>query len=154
MDRLKVSVAGKAAEIEFGGLGNQTLGVGGDFANIRRLLMEMALAGMLGPLGGAAGFRFTLMGVRADIPPEMAQAMEETFQQVLSETRKALRENAHIMHALVERLMHQDELLADDVRQFFDAYGLFTPDPTMIKDGQEVKLLPDAAPVNTAAVNA
>jgi cell division protease FtsH len=143
MDRLRVSVAGKAAEIEFCGLQNQTLGVGGDFFNIRMLLRQMALAGMLGPLGGASAFRFSMMGMSQEIPPEMAQAMEETFQQVLNETRTALRQHSEVVHALVKRLMEQEELLADDVKAFFDQYGLHTPEPTIVKDGEEVRLLPD-----------
>ncbi|MCL4248276.1 MAG: AAA family ATPase [Anaerolineae bacterium] len=142
-NRLCVSVAGKAAEVEFCGLQNQTLGVGGDFFNIRMLLRQMALAGMLGPLGGAASFRFSMFGVTQDIPPEMAQAMEETFQDVLQVTRKALREHGHVVRDLVALLMEREELLADEVREFFDRYGLTTPDPTLIKDGEEVRLLPD-----------
>ncbi|MCA9908225.1 MAG: hypothetical protein KC519_06210, partial [Anaerolineae bacterium] len=141
--RLCVAVAGKAAEMEFCGLQNQTLGVGGDFFNIRMLLRQMALAGMLGPLGGAASFRFSMFGVTQDIPPEMAQAMEETFQDVLQVTRKTLREHNQVVHDLVALLMEREELLADEVREFFDRYGLKTPDPTLIKDGEEVRLLPD-----------
>ncbi len=143
MDRLRVAVAGKAAEIEFCGLQNQTLGVGGDFFNIRMILRQMGLAGMLGPLGGAASFRFSMFGISQDIPPEMAQAMEETFQQILQETRVALRERGDVVRALVARLMEQEELLADDVKAFFDQFGLFTPEPTIVKDGEEVRLLPD-----------
>jgi cell division protease FtsH len=146
MNRLRVSVAGKAAEIEFCGLNNQTLGVGGDFQNIRLLLRQMALAGMLGPLGGVSGFRFSMFGVTQEIPPEMSQAMEETFQQVLLETRRALRENKHIMEALVERLIEQEEMNADEIRTFFDNYGLFTPDPSFIRDGVEVLLDPPKTP--------
>jgi cell division protease FtsH len=143
MDRLRVAVAGKAAEIEFCGLQNQTLGVGGDFFNIRMLLRQMALAGMLGPLGGAASFRFSMFGVSQEIPPDMAQAMEETFQQILQETRTALRERGDVVRALVARLMEQEELLADDVKAFFDEFGLFTPEPTIVKDGEEMRLLPE-----------
>jgi cell division protease FtsH len=143
MDRLRVAVAGKAAEIEFCGLQNQTLGVGGDFFNIRMILRQMGLAGMLGPLGGASALRFSMFGVTQEIPPEMVQAMEETFQQILQETRVALRERGDVMRALVARLMEQEEMLADDVKAFFDQYGLFTPEPTIVKDGEEVRLLPD-----------
>jgi cell division protease FtsH len=159
MDRLRVAVAGKAAEIEFCGLQNQTLGVGGDFYNIRMILRQMALAGMLGPLGGAASFRFSMFGISQDIPPEMAQAMEETFQQILQETRTALRERGDVVRALVARLMEQEEMLADDVRAFFDQFGLFTPEPTVVKDGEEVRLLPEEvfappkSPVGQASAN-
>jgi hypothetical protein len=73
----------------------------------------------------------------------MTQAMEETFQQILRETRVALRERSDVMRALVARLMEQEEMLADEVKAFFDQYGLFTPEPTIVKDGEEIKLLPD-----------
>jgi len=143
MDRLRVAVAGKAAEIEFCGLQNQTLGVGGDFATIRSLLRVMALAGMFGPLGGSLPLRVSMLGASQEVSPEMAQAMEEAFQRVLSETRKAMRENAHIVKALVELLMEKEELLADEVKAFFDQYGLHTPEPTLIRDGEPISIFPD-----------
>jgi ATP-dependent Zn protease len=115
IDRLRVAVAGKAAEIEFQGLQNQTLGVGGDFYTIRNLLLQMGMAGMLGPLGATAR--------PYQVPGAVAEAMEELF-----------------MHALVETLMEREELLADDVRAFFDRYDLHTPEPALIRDGVEVAL--------------
>jgi len=146
MDRLRVSVAGKAGEIEFCGLNNQTLGVGGDFAAIRWWLGAMARAGLLGPLGGSLRVSYSMMGASSSVSPEMLEAMEETFQRVLTETRKALRENAHIMHALVALLLEKDELLADDVKAFFDEYGLFTPEPTMLKNGEEFSIMKPRLP--------
>ncbi|MEZ4668632.1 MAG: AAA family ATPase [Anaerolineae bacterium] len=146
LNRLKVSVGGKAAEMEFCGLDNQTLGVGGDFASIRNGLNAMALAGMLGPLGGAVGRVQDAMATGSNNlvspTPEMAAAMEETFQQILKETREALRQNGHIVEALVQLLMQKEELLSDEVRAFFDQYGLTTPDPTTFIEGKEVSLLP------------
>ncbi len=140
---LCVSVAGKAAEIEFCGLENQTLGVAGDFAKIQSMLINMAAAGMLGPLGGAMTYSFDLMtGKFTGLTSEQAKAIEEAYQKILGDTRKALRDNAHIVEALVALLLEKEELLADDVRAFFDQYGLYTPDPTVIRDGQEISLLP------------
>jgi hypothetical protein len=111
-------VAGKAAEIEFCGLANQTLGVGGDFRTIRTWLNLMARAGMFGPLGGALGRPQDMMltGTEsAGAPtPAMVYEMEETFQRILKETR---------------------------VREFFDQYGLYTPDPTVVRDGEEITIL-------------
>ena len=140
---LCVSVAGKAAEIEFCGLENQTLGVIGDFAKIQSMLINMAAAGMLGPLGGAMTYSFDLMtGKFTGLTSEQAKAIEEAYQTILNDTRKALRDNAHIVEALVALLLEKDELLADDVRAFFDQYALYTPDPTVIRDGEEISLLP------------
>ena len=146
MNRLRVSCAGRAGEVEFCGLQNQTLGVGGDFASIRRLLGYMARAGMLGPLGGSLRIGVTVMGMSTSVSPEMAQAMEETFQRVMKETRKALRQNEHIMRALVELLLEREELLADEVKAFFDQYGLHTPEPSMIKDGEEISIMKPRLP--------
>jgi cell division protease FtsH len=150
MNRLRVACAGRAGEIEFCGLKNQTLGVGGDFASIRRLLGFMARAGMLGPLGGSLRIGVSMAGMSTSVSPEMVEAMEETFQRVMKETRKALRDNEKIVRALVELLLEREELLADEVRDFFDQYGLFTPEPTMIKDGEEISVmsprLPEEAP--------
>ncbi len=146
LNRLKVAIAGKAAEIEFCGSENQTLGVAGDFARIRSELSAMALAGMLGPLGGAVGrsqdFQFTGTNSVSSPTPEMAQVMEETFQKLLKETREVLRANGPVVEALVNRLLQDEELLADEVRAFFDEFGLYTPDPTTFVDGKEVSLLP------------
>ena len=141
MNRLRVFVAGKAAEMEFCGLKNQTLGVGGDFAAIRGWLGMMARAGMLGPLGGSLRLSVSMMGASTSVSPEMAEAMEVAFQRVLKETRKALRENEQIMRALVALLMEREELLADESKAFFDQYGLYTPEPSMIKDGEEISIM-------------
>jgi cell division protease FtsH len=154
MNRLRVSVAGKAAEIEFCGMQNQTLGVGGDFRAIRNILNAMARAGMLGPLGAAMGMAATMRGVIYQLPPEMAEAMETTFQQVLKETRQALRENGHIVRGLVSLLMEREELLAGDVKAFFDQFGLLTPEPVLIRDGEEVAVLPPVAQSGATASEA
>lgn len=139
---MKVFVAGKAGEIEFCGMAEQTLGVGGDFGSIRGMLWQMAMAGMLGPLGGALGRPQDMSqtgGSGTSAPsPEMAHAMEEEFQKILTDTRKALRENGHIMTALVERLLAKGEMLADEVRAFFDEYGLHTPDPVLLEDDLQI----------------
>ncbi len=144
LNRLRVAVAGKAAEIEFCGAKNQTLGVGGDFAYIRSVLYAMAMAGMLGPLGGALSIN-PQNGML--IPSqEMGEAMETLFQRTLIETRQALRERSEMLRALVERLLEQEEMLADDVRAFFDTYGLHTPDPALVRDGELIDLLPPPTP--------
>ncbi len=143
MNQLRVVVGGRASEIEFCGVPNQSLGVGGDFARIRFLLKHMALAGMFGPLGGALQQQITPYGVSMSMPKEMTQEMEKVFQQVLRETRESLREHGEIVHALVVLLMEKNELMAEDVRAFFDQYGLHTPDPTLIRDGEEISLLAD-----------
>jgi cell division protease FtsH len=143
LNRLRVAVASKAAEIEFCGAKNQTLGYGREYERIRSLLRVMAGAGMLGPLGGAMLLRMTMNGLAADPTPAMAQAMEETFQRMLGEVRRALRERSDIVAALKERLLDNGELLADDIRAFFDAYGLPTPEVSVVRDGEEFRLTTD-----------
>jgi cell division protease FtsH len=119
MNTLRVLVAGKAAEIEYCGTDQQTNGVGGDFMWIRDYLLRMANAGMFGPLGAT----MSLDGATK----EMREAMEETFQMVLEETRLAMRTHREMGEALIALLMIKDELLADEVEHFFDQYGLYTP---------------------------
>ncbi|MAS37675.1 MAG: ATPase [Anaerolineaceae bacterium] len=121
-NRLRVAVAGKAGEMEFGGPEEQTLGVGGDFANIRYVLNQMANAGMFGPLG-ATGEPETIKEIR--------EMMEETFLMALDEVRIALRLHREMGDHLIELLLEKEELLADEVEAFFDQYGLHTPKPQL-----------------------
>ena len=39
-------------------------------------------------------------------------------------------------------LLEKNEILADDIRAFFDRYGLHTPDPTILDDGDAINILP------------
>lgn len=143
LDDLKCAIAGKAAEIEFCGIHQQTTGVEGDFRYIFNMLGRMVAAGMFGAMGATMKVDWQWpWGPVTKLTEDQARAVEEQYQILLTETRKALRENAHIMNALVELLLEKEELLADEVRAFFDQYGLYTPDPTIVKDGEEVNLLP------------
>jgi len=123
INTLRGAVAGKAGEMEFCGIQEQTLGVGGDFAYIRSVLWQMANAGMFGPLGANMGTDMS------NLTPtrEMREAMEETFRMVLDEVRLALRTHRKMGEALIAQLMEKNELLADEVEAFFDQYGFFTP---------------------------
>jgi cell division protease FtsH len=145
MNHLRVAVAAKAAEIEMLGSSEQTLGYGPlgygqEYERIRTILSNMAGAGMLGPLGAA---------YRGGMPTqEMSDAMNETYHKVIDEVRRMLRDNIDIMNALVALLLEKNELLADDVARFFDQYGMHTPEPTLIQDGQEISLLQAVIPTN------
>lgn len=127
MNRLRVSIAGKAGEMEYGpgGEDSQTYGVGtgwgdgSDFGNIRAVLYQMANAGMFGPLG--ANLRGT------NYTPEMSEAMENTFRSVFEEVRIVLRMQREMGEALIKLLLEKEELYADEVEKFFDQYGLYTP---------------------------
>jgi hypothetical protein len=46
---------------------------------------------------------------------------------VLEEVQLALRLHHEMGEALIQLLLQKNELLADEVEQFFDQYGLFTP---------------------------
>lgn len=147
LNRVRIAIAGKAAEIEFCGSQNQTLGVFGDLANVQNILMNMTMAGMLGTMGGAMRYSFDMMTGRFNgLTMEQSKAIEEAYQKILLETRQALRENKEIVHALVELLLQKEEILSDEVRAFFDQYGLYTPDPMIIRNGEEMSILP---PSNT-----
>ncbi|MDZ4764510.1 MAG: AAA family ATPase [Chloroflexota bacterium] len=148
---LRVFAGGKAAEIEFCGAEYQSVGVMfgmtknplGDFGMIRTYLRAMALAGMFGHLGASVTWKIDVTGAELPPTPEMAKVMEETFQDVLRETRKALRANAPIVKALVALLMEKQEVSSDAIAAFFDMHGLHTPEATMIVKGEVVRMLPE-----------
>jgi cell division protease FtsH len=125
MNSLRVSVGGKAGEIEFVNEDSQTLGVGtgfadrSDFGQIRYALWRMANAGMFGALG--ANLRST------NYTPEVSEAMDDMFRMVLDEVRVAFRIHKEMGEALIKLLVEKEELLANDVEAFFDQYGLYTP---------------------------
>jgi cell division protease FtsH len=119
---LKVLVAGKAAEIEFCGAPNQTVMVQRHLASVQNILQAMAMAGILGPLGGTVGRpQETPFGTQfmLNTSPEMKEAMELKFQEMLKECREALRANGHIVDKLVELLLEKGEITANEVRSFF-----------------------------------
>ncbi len=129
MNRLRVSIGGKAGEMEFCGEGAQTLGVGigfgdaSDFGQIRAVLYEMANAGMFGPLGANMGQDMESLNPT----PDMREAMDETFREVLDEVRLAFRLHREMGEELINLLMQKNELLADEVEAFFDRFGYPTP---------------------------
>lgn len=129
LNRLRVLVAGKAAEIEFCGLEQQSMLFQEDLDKITTTLYYMVTAGM-----------FNTMGASNNLSRDQRREIEEAYQLILRETRKTIRENGHIVEALVALLLEKEELLADEVRAFFDQYGLYTPDPTFIRDGEQVSI--------------
>ncbi len=136
MSRLRVAAGGKAGELEFCGEGSQTLGVGvgwgdaSDFGHIRGVLFMMANAGMFGQIGAGGRMPDLSQGggiSDVNLTPEMRERMEETFRMVLAEVRMALRMHHEMGEKLIALLLEREELLADEVEKFFDAYGLYTP---------------------------
>jgi cell division protease FtsH len=142
MNMLRVLAAGRAAEIEFCGVSNQTVSANNDFREIRGWLTMMARAGMFGSLGGA---------LIDGVTPEMSAAMDETLQDLVREARVKLREHATIVRALVALLLEKEELVGNEIEAFFDPFGLHTPRPTLIRDGEERSLLDAGAPLSPAA---
>ncbi len=126
LNRLKVSVAGRAAEYEFCGEDQRSLSVYGDFPAARYYLNQMAAAGMFGALG-----------ISQPEAQDVAKMKEEVMLMALSETRMALRLHREMGDALIDLLMKENELLAREVEAFFDQYGLYTP---------KISLQPQAAP--------
>ncbi len=135
LNRLRIAVAGKAGEMEYGGEQEQTLGVGGDFLNVRFVLRQMAAAGMFGPLGIAD---------EPETVREVRKLMEETFLQALDEVRTDLRLHRDMGEALIQLLLEKEELFATDAEAFFDHYGLYTPKPQigLNENGREPQQLP------------
>jgi cell division protease FtsH len=122
MNRLRISVASKAAEIEYVGEGSQSLGVGfsisggSDFGNIRTNLWRMQQAGMFG-----------ILGVTKEEQEEIRRLKEELFLMVLDETRHAMRTHREMGEALIKLLLEKEELHSEELETFFDHYGLYTP---------------------------
>lgn len=116
LNRLKVSVAGRAAEFEFCGEDERSMSVGGDFPAARNDLNRMAACGMFGALG-----------ISQPEAQEISKMKEEVMLMALSETRQALRTHREMGEALIQLLIKENELLAREVEAFFDQYGLFTP---------------------------
>lgn len=125
INRLRISVAGKAAEMEFAGEGSQTLGVGGDFMSIRAVMSKMAEVGMFGPIG-----------VSKPESKVVADMQEELFLTVLHETREMIRIHRTMGDDLINVLLEREELLAREVEAFFDRYGLYTPKIEIIPQSQ------------------
>ncbi len=119
-NRLRVAVAGKAGEMEYGGEHEQTLGVYGDFMSVKGVLRQMAGVGMFGPLGATD---------EPETVKEIRNMMEETFLQALDEVRVDLRLHREMGEMLIHLLLEKEELMADEVEEFFDQYGLYTPKP-------------------------
>nr|MBA3872607.1 AAA family ATPase [Anaerolineae bacterium] len=125
MNDLRVSVGGRAGELEFVGHEAQSLGVGtgwgggSDFGQVRAVLYRMAHAGMFGPLGAnLSGTNYT---------PEMSEEMENTFRSVLEEVRLSFRINKDMGEALIKLILEKKEMFANEVEAFFDQYGFYTP---------------------------
>jgi cell division protease FtsH len=116
LNRLKVAVAGRAAEFEFCGEDGRAMSVGGDFPAARGDLNRMAASGMFGALG-----------ISQPEAQEISKMKEEVMLMALSEVRQALRTHRDMADALIQLLMKENELLAREVEAFFDQYGLFTP---------------------------
>jgi cell division protease FtsH len=137
MNDLRVSVGGKAGEIEFCGEGAQTLGVGigwgdaSDFGQIRYRLYMMANAGMFGAMGAM------LNGT--NYPPEIREAMDEAFRMALDEVRMALRLHREMAEALIQLLLQKKELNAEEVAAFFDQYGFHTPKVTLRAEQAQIE---------------
>jgi cell division protease FtsH len=155
LSRLCVSVAGKAAEIEFCGAANQTtlvlmgdLDRPGEMQNIYERLSMMVGAGMFSSMGGAMDMMLDIRQGRVgpQMTPGQARDMEEAYQQVLQKTRLALRENAHIVEALVELLLEKEELLGHDATEFFDKYGLYTPEVMITVPEEELRAISEPLP--------
>lgn len=125
MNQLRVSVGGRAGELEFVGERWQSLGVGtgwgggSDFGRIRSVLWQMAQAGMFGPLGANLG--------STNYTPEMSEEMENAFRTVLEEVRLSFRLHKEMGDALIKLILEKKEMFADEIEQFFDQYGFYTP---------------------------
>lgn len=131
LNLLKMRLSGKAAEIEFLGMPQQSVLVKEDFNRAQNLLLNMSYAGMFG-----------VMGAKSGLTDDQTSRVEEMYQQVLLETRQTIRKYGAVVKELTALLLEREELSAEEIRAFFDRYELFTPDPSAVIDGQEIQFLP------------
>jgi len=134
LNLLKMRLSGKAAEIEFLGMPQQSMLVKEDFDRAQNLLLNMSYAGMFG-----------VMGAKSGLTDDQTSRVEEMYQQVLLETRQSIRKYGSIVKELTAMLLEREELSAEEIRAFFDRYELYTPDPSAVVDGEEIQFLPQSA---------
>jgi len=141
LNRLRVMIAGKAAEIEFCGVEFQTMSVKDDYSDMQELLNQMAAAGMFGAMGGAMLWSVDMNTgkYKPNLTPDQAKGIDEAYNNILTESRRSLRDHGHIVEALAALLMEKGELLAEEIEAFFDQYGLHTP--KAVVGGKEVGAL-------------
>jgi cell division protease FtsH len=103
---IQIFLASKAAEIVF--LGTETTGMGGDLPGASYRAVQYVRCGMGGQL-------FTMWG---EMPtPEERRQAERVMQQQFSAARKLVEENKPQVHAIVEALLENEELLGDEVEE-------------------------------------
>jgi len=57
----------------------------------------------------------------------MSEEMENAFRTVLEDVRLSFRLHKEMGEALIKLILEKKEMFADEIEQFFDQYGLYTP---------------------------
>ena len=102
--RICVSLAGRAAELEF--LGQPHMSGGGDMPAVRRLLMGFAAEGL-----------FSTLGYSMEPSSELVKEMDIYCRHLTDYARATLRKHADKVHALADELVAKEELDAEAVAE-------------------------------------
>jgi cell division protease FtsH len=96
-DEMCISLAGRAAELEF--LGGAHLGAGSDMMSVRGRALQLAQEGY-----------FSTLGYKLEPTPKLTREMDALVERLMERTRRTLRSHADKVEALVVELLEKEEL--------------------------------------------
>ena len=124
--KICISLASRAAELEF--LGQPHMSAGADMMTVRRLLRALAANG-----------NFSTLGYSEQPTPDLIKEMDRYYRRLLSFARQVLRQHGDKVHSLVEALMEQEELDAQELE------AILGPSPSALPE-DETPAAPSPAP--------
>jgi cell division protease FtsH len=134
LDRITISLGGRAAEVEVFGDAEVTNGASGDVQHVADLAREMVTKLGMSDLGHVAleldGDREVFLGrdwgSRSDYSEEMAVKIDQQVRQIVmhcyEEARRTIREHRAVMEKLVELLLEKETIEGDDFRAIVEQY--------------------------------
>jgi len=135
IDRITVSLGGRAAEEEVFGHDEVTDGAAGDVRSVASIARQMVtIYGMsdLGPIalesgGGEVFLGRDLMNQSSECSEEMATKIDRQIREIVfrchSEARRLIRENCGVANRLAEVLLDQETIEGDQFRQLVAEYA-------------------------------
>jgi cell division protease FtsH len=134
LDRITISLGGRAAEVEVFGDAEVTNGASGDVQHVADLAREMVTKLGMSDLGNVAleldGDREVFLGrdwgSRSDYSEEMAVKIDQQVRQIVmhcyEDARRTIRDNRVVMEKLVELLLEKETIEGDEFRAIVEQY--------------------------------
>jgi cell division protease FtsH len=134
LDRITISLGGRAAEVEVFGDAEVTNGASGDVQHVADLAREMVTKLGMSDLGNMAleldGDREVFLGrdwgSRSDYSEEMAVKIDQQVRQIVmhcyEDARRTIRDNRVVMEKLVELLLEKETIEGDEFRAIVEQY--------------------------------